>query len=449
MTRQQMLDISLVLDGLAVCISLFLARELYPILVGLELRGDASYSLVAIVTGLLHYVVTQARYAKPQQPRNATIWSVLQSLAITFAIVIVIGYALKQTEVHSRLWIALSFAISFTLIMLKEWALGVLMRTPRWRRLFVERIAIFGETSMVDAINRSLAAESGRNYETHAYCTDRDMRPLNKLIVDGLSRAYDRIIFCIPSDEIENVVGLMNAISFLPGRVEVCLAQAELTALRRTWPLMPRQILVSANEPRPSDWASLTKRMLDLTLGSLALVALSPVMVLAAIAIKCDSSGPAFFRQRRHGWNHSIISVWKFRTMTVQEDGMHVKQATQNDTRVTRVGRFLRKTSIDELPQLFNVLSGEMSLVGPRPHALVHNLHYSSVIGCYAARHKVKPGITGWAQVKGFRGNSEDISRMVERAEADIWYIRNWSVLLDIKILIMTPIVVLFQKNAF
>jgi putative colanic acid biosynthesis UDP-glucose lipid carrier transferase len=172
-------------------------------------------------------------------------------------------------------------------------------------------------------------------------------------------------------------------------------------------------------------------------------------MMIIALAIKLDGKGPVLFRQRRHGWNHEIIEVLKFRTMTEQEDGAEVPQATRNDKRVTKVGRFLRRTSLDELPQLFNVLKGDMSLVGPRPHALSHNDHYSKILEDYACRHRVKPGITGWAQINGFRGETAEPEMMMRRVKYDLEYIENWSIPFDLEILFMTPLYGFISKHAY
>jgi exopolysaccharide biosynthesis polyprenyl glycosylphosphotransferase len=172
-------------------------------------------------------------------------------------------------------------------------------------------------------------------------------------------------------------------------------------------------------------------------------------MLAAAIAIKLDSRGPVFFIQSRHGYNHRVIRVVKFRTMTVAEDGAVVTQAVRGDKRVTRVGRFLRRTSLDELPQLFNVLRGELSLIGPRPHAVTHNESYSQILARYANRHKVKPGITGWAQVNGCRGETKTPEDMRKRVELDLYYIKNWSPVLDAQILARTLLVPFYSSNAY
>ena len=191
------------------------------------------------------------------------------------------------------------------------------------------------------------------------------------------------------------------------------------------------------------------KRVVDLTLCVAGLVCLSIPMLAVAIAVKLTSRGPVFFRQKRYGLDGKEIYVWKFRSMTVQENGAEVKQATKNDKRLTPIGGFLRRSSIDELPQLFNVLLGQMSLVGPRPHANAHNEYYRKQIDGYMLRHKVKPGITGLAQVNGYRGETETLDKMEKRIWFDHQYIREWSIWLDLKIIFKTFSVVFSRENAY
>ncbi|MGL4496019.1 MAG: undecaprenyl-phosphate glucose phosphotransferase [Beijerinckiaceae bacterium] len=190
------------------------------------------------------------------------------------------------------------------------------------------------------------------------------------------------------------------------------------------------------------------KRSVDLVLGSIGVLLLIPVALIVAIAIKLDSAGPVFFLQRRYGFNQKPFRIIKFRTMSAMDDGEHVSQARKNDSRITRVGAILRRFNIDELPQLLNVLRGNMSLVGPRPHALAHDHHFMRRIALYARRHNVKPGITGWAQVNGFRGETETDDKMIGRIEHDLYYIDNWSVFLDLTILMLTVFSPKAYRNA-
>src|SRR5262249_24671578 len=193
----------------------------------------------------------------------------------------------------------------------------------------------------------------------------------------------------------------------------------------------------------------IAKRALDLTVATIGIVLLTPMFLIIALAIKLDSPGPALFTQTRHGFNSKKFKIFKFRTMTVLDDGATIKQVVRGDARVTNIGTWLRKTSIDELPQLFNVLRGEMSIVGPRPHAAAHDHYYEELIGCYAFRHHMKPGITGWAQVNGCRGETPTLQRMKERVDYDIWYVDNWSVLLDLKIIFGTVSELVRGRNAY
>jgi putative colanic acid biosynthesis UDP-glucose lipid carrier transferase len=191
------------------------------------------------------------------------------------------------------------------------------------------------------------------------------------------------------------------------------------------------------------------KRCIDVLFAGIALITLLPLLAAVAFAIKLDSPGPVFFRQKRCGFNGRSFGIYKFRTMLVMEDGPSIVQATAADCRVTRIGKWLRRTSIDELPQLFNVLDGSMSLVGPRPHAVAHDSEFDKVVWNYAFRQRVKPGLTGWAQVHGCRGPTPTAALIERRVEYDLWYIDNWSLRLDLAILLQTPIEVLRGRNAY
>jgi putative colanic acid biosynthesis UDP-glucose lipid carrier transferase len=191
------------------------------------------------------------------------------------------------------------------------------------------------------------------------------------------------------------------------------------------------------------------KRAFDIVLASIALAFLLPVLLIMAVAIKRSSPGPILFKQRRYGLNGEEMLIYKFRSMTVCEDGPIVAQATQKDSRVTPLGAFLRRTSLDELPQIFNMLEGKMSFVGPRPHAVAHNEEYRKLINGYMIRHKVRPGITGWAQVNGLRGETSTIDKMQRRVQYDIDYLKNWSLWLDLKILARTALLMVYDRNAY
>ena len=195
--------------------------------------------------------------------------------------------------------------------------------------------------------------------------------------------------------------------------------------------------------------ARVVKRLEDVLIGGVISLMILPVCLLIAVTIKFTSPGPVLFKQYRMGINGRLFKVYKFRSMVVHQEQDGVTQATRNDARVTKVGAFLRKTSLDELPQFFNVLQGRMSIVGPRPHALAHNEYYKELVESYMQRHKVKPGITGWAQVSGYRGETDTLNKMQKRVEYDLWYIDNWSLWLDLKIIVLTLWKGFINKNAF
>jgi putative colanic acid biosysnthesis UDP-glucose lipid carrier transferase len=224
-----------------------------------------------------------------------------------------------------------------------------------------------------------------------------------------------------------------------------------------------RTVSIQDQNPHPSLFASAelrlwvpsraaprldAKRVLDIAVSAAAILVLLPLLALISLAIALDSRGPILFCQRRHGRNGEIFGILKFRSMRVLEDGAEVVQAKKQDARITRIGRLLRRSSLDELPQLFNVLSGEMSLVGPRPHAIAHDEYYGARIPAYARRQRVKPGITGWAQVNGARGETPELSDMQKRIEFDAWYVDHKSLGLDLLILARTPAAVFSMRNA-
>ncbi len=223
-------------------------------------------------------------------------------------------------------------------------------------------------------------------------------------------------------------------------------------SVRSIWELQNTNrsvLLVDIQRAPLTRFEQVTKRLVDVLIAGASLLILSPVMLITALVVRLETPGPIIFRQRRKGFNGREFHIYKFRTMRVLEDGPAVSQATRDDRRVTRFGRILRRASIDELPQLFNVLRGEMSIVGPRPHAVAHDDEYGTRIEHYAFRHHVKPGMTGWAQVNGLRGGTPLLKQMEQRIELDLWYINNWTVALDLQIIARTCFELLRTQNAF
>ncbi|HEY4781777.1 MAG TPA: undecaprenyl-phosphate glucose phosphotransferase [Chthoniobacterales bacterium] len=276
-----------------------------------------------------------------------------------------------------------------------------------------------------------------------------DKRVVNSAVNFVRANSCKEILLALPWGDADRIEFVREYIKILPVAARLLpdlrvrsLTNYSSSARQRVLALEIQRAPLSATE-------RLAKRVMDIVIASVALILLMPVMALTALAIKLDGPGPVVFRQHRKGFNGRQFVMFKFRTMTVQEDGQVVTQAARNDSRVTAIGRLLRSTSIDELPQLLNVLYGEMSLIGPRPHALVHDDYFQSILGDYAFRHHVKPGLTGWAQCNGARGATPSVEHISKRVKLDLWYINNWSLWLDTQILIKTFLEVLRKRNAY
>jgi undecaprenyl-phosphate galactose phosphotransferase/putative colanic acid biosynthesis UDP-glucose lipid carrier transferase len=276
-----------------------------------------------------------------------------------------------------------------------------------------------------------------------------DARALD--LAQELAREHDadEIVLALPWNDTRKLELIRDRLRSSPLPVRL-LPDRHIQSLTQNPAYRVGKTLSAEIQRAPLQWhEQMMKRLLDIVGASIALIVLMPIMVMAAIAIKLDSPGPVFFRQRRIGFNAKQFLIFKFRTMTVMEDGAEVRHARRFDSRVTRVGRILRQTSIDELPQLLNVLIGNMSLIGPRPHALAHDGYYGDLLSHYAFRRHVKPGITGWAQVNGYRGEITRVEQMKGRVDRDLWYINNWSLKLDLKIALLTCFEVLRRRNAY
>jgi Undecaprenyl-phosphate glucose phosphotransferase len=265
-----------------------------------------------------------------------------------------------------------------------------------------------------------------------------DLARVRRVVAECRMLQPDHIVLVPSQIHFNKVEELANLLSELPAAIHLdplaitnCLPTGRVSALgnQATIQLIPRPLSLVDR---------ILKRALDIIVAISALVLLSPLLLITAAAIKLDSRGPVLFRQKRHGFNNDLIRVLKFRSMTVTEDGDAFRQATRDDPRVTRVGRVLRRSNADELPQLLNVLLGEMSIVGPRPHPVALNEEYESRIVPFMRRHNIKPGITGWAQINGYRGETNTAGKMQKRVEHDLYYIDNWSLMFDIRIILLT-----------
>ncbi|MBL8791867.1 MAG: undecaprenyl-phosphate glucose phosphotransferase [Rhizobiales bacterium] len=276
---------------------------------------------------------------------------------------------------------------------------------------------------------------------------------INDLISFVRSSRVDTLIVTLPVNAEQRLMDIVSRLWVLPVDIRLSAQSQRLRYRPRAYSHIGNLALLDIFDKPLGEWGPLLKAIEDRLIASLALLLLSPVMALVALAVKLDSKGPVLFKQKRYGFNNELIEVYKFRSMyTDQADVDARKLVTRDDPRVTRVGRFIRKTTLDELPQLFNVLKGELSLVGPRPHATrasAAGTLYENAVQGYFARHKVKPGMTGWAQVNGWRGETDTEEKIRARVEHDLHYIENWSLTFDLYILARTPLALFNTSNAY
>lgn len=378
-----------------------------------------------------------------------------------FGALLAIAFTMKISEGFSR-----GTTISFYLV-----GLAVLLAwktlAARWTAHALRTGAFAnGRALLIAEFGLATSSNAVDDLGQHGYRLVRVMEILPKdlaspLLLSQLAPRFEELIAFARENRIEHVFLLMNwsrqhaidsildALKILP--IPVHLVPDPNAARFLRYPLVSTGNTFTAELRRaPLSWNERAlKRTLDLVGASVALFVFAPVMLVTALLIKLSSKGPVFFLQTRHGFGGRAFRIFKFRTMRVLEDGETIRQAEKDDPRVTPIGKWLRKTSIDELPQLLNVLKGDMSLVGPRPHAAAHNTEYEQIIGNYAFRHHVKPGITGWAQVNGYRGETRTLDLMQKRVEYDLWYINNWSVWLDLTILVKTAALGLLHARAY
>jgi Undecaprenyl-phosphate glucose phosphotransferase len=406
------------------------------------------------VGALRHFITTAVRLTAG--------WTTL------FLVALAAFFFLKIGDQVSRVWLAGFYAGGLgTLLgerLVVTFGVRHLTRMGRLER----RTAIVGGGEAGEALIRALEAQRDTGLRVCGVFDDRndDRSPdlvagypklgtIDDLVEFARRTKLDLVIFTLPISAEARLLTMLRKLWVLPIDIRLSAHMSKLRFRPRSYSYIGAVPVLDVFDRPIADWDIVVKWLFDKIVGTAALILLSPLMVATAIAIKLDSKGPIFFKQKRYGFNNELIEVFKFRSLYHEmSDFAAAKQVTKDDPRVTRVGRFIRKTSIDELPQLFNVVfTGNLSLVGPRPHAIhatAQNRAYEQVVDGYFARHKVKPGITGWAQVNGWRGETDTEDKIQRRVEHDLYYIENWSVLLDAYILFKTPLsLVTKNENAY
>lgn len=390
----------------------------------------------------------------------------LYGWAISFAVLLFVAFALKITDFYSRVWAIAWFCSASVLLLFTRMLLIRWIHHRAKEGALGERCVVFGAGEPGQRFAAQICDLQDPFIDIVGFIDDRTTRvpqSSNGLMVLGNSETLlnmiranlvDQVFVALPWTARNRLKEVIKQLQLTPVRVSLVSDPLGFDIPVRSIKYINNAPTLEVVDQPLSGWSNFIKWAEDRVLSALILIFVSPLLALIAIAIKFDSPGPIFFKQKRYGFNNQEIEVWKFRSM--HEDNAvrsaPMRQATRNDHRVTRVGRFLRRSSLDELPQFINVFLGDMSIVGPRPHAIAHmyqGQRFEEIIDRYAARHRVKPGITGWAQINGWRGETDTVEKLEKRLEFDLYYIENWSLLFDIWIIMKTIAVVMHDRNAY
>ncbi len=451
---------SIVCLGLAIAV-LYVAEPI--------IAGRASFLLAVAFIGLASVAVFELLHLYSLPALNSIVKQmprVLLGWTAVFAVLLAGIFFLKVGQEFSRVWFGLWYAAGAIMLLGERVAVATLVRHwTRQGRLY-RRAAIYGGGMITEKLINELEIDVDSDVRIMGVFDDRGddrvdrvisgyprLGGRNELVEFARKTRLDVVIVALPITAEKRLIEVTRSLSVLPAEVKLPARSTAICFTPETYSRVGNVAMIDLLEKPIADWGTVAKWTFDKSVGLLAVVLLAPVMLAVAAAIKLDSPGPVFFRQKRHGFNNELIEIFKFRSMYVDRcDANAAQLVSKGDSRVTRVGRFIRKTSLDELPQLFNVLMGHLSLVGPRPHALEAKAAgrlYDSVVDGYFGRHKVKPGITGWAQIHGWRGETDTPEKIQKRVEHDIYYIENWSLPLDIYILVKTPFALLKSENAY
>ena len=465
-SRRVAVDIVGLLEAAVVAFGALLTQYL----AGSHPFGPHASQLAVLMAGLLMgatvaSLLARQRLYDPNQMHDLPVrpFAILAVMVAAFGLMIGLGATFGILGYEALAWFADWFGVSFAILLLLRFAAHEYLRRKTREGHFNSNLAVIGSGPIADTLAAFLKSDAvgiklvgvydDRGPERTARSTQKPRSgTVRDLIAACRAGEVDQIIIALPQSAAARISDIAARLEQLPVALHVCSHVASELIPERTVEgvscLGPVGLIHLKRRPL-RDWGAIVKRAEDLVLAGLLTPVLLPLLGLIAIAIKLDSRGPVLFHQKRHGFNHKTLVVTKFRTMHVLEDGDVIEQARKGDARVTRIGRLLRATSLDELPQLINVLRGEMSLVGPRPHAIAHDDYWELVLAQYAGRQQVKPGITGWAQVNGLRGETETPNKMRARVDYDLHYIDNWSLWFDLKILLLTPMFGFINKNAY
>jgi Undecaprenyl-phosphate glucose phosphotransferase len=447
--------------------SVAVAAYLYLIDSGetLEPLHYVAVTLLGAALLIQHLAVAGAYRLERLHDFRYQVWKVVIAWTTVFALLVLAGFLLKISAQFSRVWLV-SWYVETALVLLGT-RLFVALVLRGWIKKghYFHTIAIVGAGELGQRFIDTVTAKPSAGLRIAAVFDDRAARrpsavrgvPVVGSVGDladyARHRPIDTVVIALPLSADQRILGLIRELRMLP--VDVHLLSDSIGFHLGDRPFSrPAGVPAINVADRPiTGWSLVAKRTIDVAFASIALIVLMPFFAVAAVLIKLDSRGPVLFRQLRLGFNNNTFSIYKLRTMRTDAlDATAERLVTRGDDRVTRIGRLLRRTSLDELPQLWNVIIGDMSLVGPRPHpprAKAADKLYHEVVAEYAARHRVKPGITGWAQVNGWRGETDTIEKIQKRIEHDLYYLENWSIELDLRILALTLVAAVSAKNAY
>lgn len=382
------------------------------------------------------------------------------SLGLVMITLLVLSYVTSITDWFGQEWVALWFGLTVVgFVMARGWA-GWHRHQLRRQGDLTTNIALIGAHEFGRSILRQLNANQRQDIHIVGVFDEGELPveiegapvlgSVDDLVRLSRSTRIDEIVLATVDRSEEEIDRILAKLRNVPVNTKLCAQSLRFNMPVRGFTAIAGLPLLHVYERPLRGWGGFVKTAEDLVLGGLILLMIWPIMLMIALLIRLDSPGPVLFRQKRYGFNNNEITVFKFRSMrTDQAPDPKVTQARRGDPRITRIGAFLRRTSLDELPQLFNVLKGDMSLVGPRPHAVAHNEQYAGIIDGYLGRHRVKPGITGWAQINGYRGETDTPEKMRMRVQYDLYYIDNWSLIFDLKILFLTIFFGFVSRNAY
>ena len=457
--------VSRIMDPIMIVAAAYFAYGMRFTFSNLNLNKDY---VTLIVFGVLAVLSIFPLFQLYSSWRGQTLWKQAQTVFLAWGVVLLILIALlfglKISAVYSRVWLVYWAIYGLLFILLLRLVIYSLLQYQRRKGKNVRYVVIAGAGDLAKKVVSQMMGSSWTGYQILALFDDneslsgKDIQgiPVKGRIDDIINYInickgqVDEIWIALPLRAEQRMKSLLFELRHFTVNIKLIPDIFGFSLLNHSLTEVAGLPAVNLSDTPMGGVNKLIKGLEDRVLGFIIFILIIPVAIVIAAGIKLSSPGPILFKQKRHGWDGKIINVYKFRTMKIHaEENGAVTQARANDSRITPFGTFLRRTSLDELPQFYNVLQGRMSIVGPRPHAIQHNEEYKEKVDKYMLRHMVKPGITGWAQVNGYRGETDTLDKMKKRIEYDLYYIENWSLWFDIKIILLTIFKGFIHKNAY